>query len=174
MVSSVEGYSHAGMRSLASSPLGAGLHSCFMCNSLQNHLPRPPKRRPRQADIPASCSFSDHLPQQKNGEPTTCQNAPRPALRGGVRRQVGALRPPALSCTIFNPSVHTPNTEQNPARISELSAIPVNTPAQSPHTALPAASGVRMPPRRQSGPQGRTAGQQGVIRPVTSAAFPSL
>ena len=168
MVSSVEGYSHAGMRSLASSPLGAGLHSCFMCNSLQNHLPRPSKRRPRQADIPASCSFSDHLPQQKNGKPTTCQNASRPALRGGVRRQVGALRPPALSCTVFNPSVHTPNTEQSPARISGLTAIPIGTPAQSPHTAFQAGGGVRMPARRQNAPQGQAGHICGVSIAVIS------
>lgn len=119
------------------------------------------------------CMFRPPLTakKQENGH---LKNAPRPALRGGVRWQVGALRPPALSCTVFNPSVHTPNTEQSPARISGLTAIPVGTPAQSPHTAFQAGGGVRMPARRQNAPQGRTAGQQGVIRPVTSAAFPSL
>lgn len=119
------------------------------------------------------CMFRPPLTakKQENGH---LKNAPRPALRGGVRWQVGALRPPALSCIVFNPSVHTPNTEQSPARISGLTAIPVGTPAQSPHTAFQAGGGVRMPARRQNAPQGRTAGQQGVIRPVTSAAFPSL
>ena len=106
------------------------------------------------------CMFRPPLTakKQENGH---LKNAPRPALRGGVRWQVGALRPPALSCTVFNPSVHTPNTEQSPARISGLTAIPVGTPAQSPHTAFQAGGGVRMPARQQnatgahSGPTGR-------------------
>lgn len=96
--------------------------------------------------------------KQENGH---LKNAPRPALRGGVRWQVGALRPPALSCTVFNPSVHTPNTEQSPARISGLTAIPVGTPAQSPHTAFQAGGGVRMPARRQNGPAGAHSGPTG-------------
>lgn len=77
------------------------------------------------------CMFRPPLTakKQENGH---LKNAPRPALRGGVRWQVGALRLPALSCTVFNPSVHTPNTEQSPARISGLTAIPIGTPAQSP------------------------------------------
>lgn len=88
------------------------------------------------------CMFRPPLTakKQENGH---LKNAPRPALRGGVRWQVGALRPPALSCTVFNPSVHTPNTEQSPARISGLTAIPIGTPAQSPHTAFQAGGGVR-------------------------------
>lgn len=86
------------------------------------------------------CMFRPPLTakKQENGH---LKNAPRPALRGGVRWQVGALRPPALSCTVFNLSVHTPNTEQSPARISGLTAIPVGTPAQSPHTAFQAGGG---------------------------------
>ena len=93
------------------------------------------------------CMFRPPLTakKQENGH---LKNAPRPALRGGVRWQVGALRPPALSCTVFNPSVHTPNTEQSPARISGLTAIPIGTPAQSPHTAFQAGGGVRMPTGR--------------------------
>lgn len=99
------------------------------------------------------CMFRPPLTakKQENGH---LKNAPRPALRGGVRWQVGALRPPALSCTVFNPSVHTPNTEQSPARISGLTAIPVGTPAQSPHTAFQAGGGVRTT-GAHSGPTGR-------------------
>ncbi len=105
------------------------------------------------------CMFRPPLTakKQENGH---LKNAPRPALRGGVRWQVGALRPPALSCIVFNPSVHTPNTEQSPARISGLTAIPVGTPAQSPHTAFQAGGGVRIsaakrPTGAHSGPTGR-------------------
>lgn len=107
-----------------------------------------------------SCMFRPPLTakKQENGH---LKNAPRPALRGGDRWQVGALRPPALSCTVFNPSVHTPNTEQSPARISGLTAIPIGTPAQSPHTAFQAGGGVRAssaakrPTGAHSGPTGR-------------------
>lgn len=107
------------------------------------------------------CMFRPPLTakKQENGH---LKNAPRPALRGGVRWQVGALRPPALSCIVFNPSVHTPNTEQSPARISGLTAIPVGTPAQSPHTAFQAGGGVqdassaaKRPTGAHSGPTGR-------------------
>lgn len=107
------------------------------------------------------CMFRPPLTakKQENGH---LKNAPRPALRGGVRWQVGALRPPALSCTVFNPSVHTPNTEQSPARISGLTAIPIGTPAQSPHTAFQAGGGVtdassaaKRPTGAHSGPTGR-------------------
>ena len=107
------------------------------------------------------CMFRPPLTakKQENGH---LKNAPRPALRGGVRWQVGALRPPALSCTVFNLSVHTPNTEQSPARISGLTAIPVGTPAQSPHTAFQAGGGygdassaAKRPTGAHSGPTGR-------------------
>lgn len=107
------------------------------------------------------CMFRPPLTakKQENGH---LKNAPRPALRGGVRWQVGALRPPALSCTVFNPSVHTPNTEQSPTRISGLTAIPVGTPAQSPHTAFQAGGGgtdassaAKRPTGAHSGPTGR-------------------
>lgn len=107
------------------------------------------------------CMFRPPLTakKQENGH---LKNAPRPALRGGVRWQVGALRPPALSCTVFNPSVHTPNTEQSPTRISGLTAIPVGTPAQSPAHGVSsrwrgtdASSAAKRPTGAHSGPTGR-------------------
>lgn len=95
------------------------------------------------------CMFRPPLTakKQENGH---LKNAPRPALRGGVRWQVGALRPPALSCTIFVPSVHPLILASGRSRYLRHTA---------PHTAL-CGAGVSVPAHAaiaaHSGPQAVT------------------
>ena len=100
--------------------------------------------------------ISLHVPATSHSQKAR-KRAPKkrsPTRIAGQCRQVGALRPPALSCTVFQPLGSHPNTEQSPACISGLTAIPIGTPAKARTRRFKPVEGVRMPARRQNAPRG--------------------